>query len=127
MGDEYKGLGEVLNSAGSHYYVVAVYTIDAAYGGPEEGGWWYTEGDLSAVVDGSSSEDEAYQKADTIRAKLGFPDRVSVQVVDLGRWVLTPEASELLEDDWDYVPVREDYVLRTDVPQHFPEHRPYYR
>ena len=25
-------------------YTVAVYLIDKAYGGPEEGGWWYTYG-----------------------------------------------------------------------------------
>ena len=28
------------------FYTVAVYTEDQAYGGPEEGGWWYTTGNL---------------------------------------------------------------------------------
>jgi len=27
-------------------YCVAIYEIDRAYGGPEEGGWWYTTGEL---------------------------------------------------------------------------------
>lgn len=27
-------------------YIVALYRIDRAYGGPEEGGWWYDTGDL---------------------------------------------------------------------------------
>lgn len=26
-------------------YVVAVYLVDKAYGGPEEGGWWFTYGE----------------------------------------------------------------------------------
>lgn len=28
-------------------YIVALYRIDRAYGGPEEGGWWYDTGDLA--------------------------------------------------------------------------------
>ncbi len=119
-------LEEVLNEGGFHHYVVAVYTLDRAYGGPEEGGWWYTIGDLSAVVDGSNSEADALAKADRVRAKLGNGDRLSVQVVDLGRWELTPEASRYMEAEWDYVPKRSDYVRRTDVPQYFPEHTPHY-
>lgn len=27
-------------------YIVALYELDRAYGGPEEGGWWYDTGDL---------------------------------------------------------------------------------
>jgi hypothetical protein len=41
-------------------FVVAVYFSDLAYGGPEEGGWWYETGDL-----------------DLIYAEQWFPDRVS--------------------------------------------------
>lgn len=29
------------------YWMVAVYDFWQAYGGPEEGGWWYTEGTLT--------------------------------------------------------------------------------
>lgn len=28
------------------YWTVAVYSVDRAYGGPEEGGWYYTHGDI---------------------------------------------------------------------------------
>lgn len=28
------------------FYTVAVYLVDRAYGGPEEGGWWYDCGQL---------------------------------------------------------------------------------
>jgi DNA-directed RNA polymerase subunit RPC12/RpoP len=31
----------------AEYWSVAVYAVDRAYGGPEEGGWWYDCGDLS--------------------------------------------------------------------------------
>ena len=27
-------------------YVVAFYAVDRAYGGPEEGGWWFDTGEL---------------------------------------------------------------------------------
>lgn len=30
-------------------YVLAFYEIDRAYGGPEEGGWWYDTGQLVRV------------------------------------------------------------------------------
>lgn len=30
-------------------YVLAFYDIDRAYGGPEEGGWWYDTGQLVRV------------------------------------------------------------------------------
>ena len=30
--------------------VAAVYLVDRAYGGPEEGGWWYTYGELVRVI-----------------------------------------------------------------------------
>jgi len=43
--DEY-GEGE---SGGAGLYWVALYLVDLAYGGPEEGGWWYQTGTL--VVD----------------------------------------------------------------------------
>ncbi len=30
-------------------YVVAFYAVDRAYGGPEEGGWWYDAGELVRI------------------------------------------------------------------------------
>jgi hypothetical protein len=30
--------------------VAAVYLVDRTYGGPEEGGWWYTGGDLVRTI-----------------------------------------------------------------------------
>ena len=31
-------------------HIIAVYKVDLAYGGPEEGGWWYEVGSLVRVV-----------------------------------------------------------------------------
>ena len=31
-------------------HVVAIYEVDRAYGGPEEGGWWYDTGTLCRTV-----------------------------------------------------------------------------
>ena len=31
-------------------HIVAFYEIDRAYGGPEEGGWWYDTGELRRVL-----------------------------------------------------------------------------
>jgi hypothetical protein len=36
---------------------VAVWEIDQACGGPEEGGWWFTTGDLKQAVPCSTYED----------------------------------------------------------------------
>ena len=30
----------------AHWVSVAVYHVGRSYGGPEEGGWWYTEGEI---------------------------------------------------------------------------------
>ena len=40
-------------------FVVALYDIALAYGGPEEGGWWYTRGSLVGVVKSFHSEEKA--------------------------------------------------------------------
>jgi hypothetical protein len=44
-------------------FVVAFYEIDRAYGGPEEGGWWFDCGDLVRVFAVCKSEDRAYEIA----------------------------------------------------------------
>ena len=44
-------------------HVVALYEIDRAYGGPEEGGWWYDCGELARVLRVVPSADAAYDLA----------------------------------------------------------------
>lgn len=40
-------------------YVVAFYEIDRAYGGPEEGGWWYDTGVLERPIALTQTSDAA--------------------------------------------------------------------
>lgn len=44
-------------------YIVAFYEIDRAYGGPEEGGWWYGCGTLRRVTAVTKSKEKAHQIA----------------------------------------------------------------
>lgn len=111
------------------YYVVAVYYEDRAYGGPEEGGWWYSTGELVDVLTGHLDEGVAYEMArfyndDEERARSGERARV----VELGRRELKPElqANGCHMTDYDWEPKESDYVVRWDVPEYTPEHRPHY-
>lgn len=50
---------------------VNVYSIDRAYGGPEEGGWWYDTGDVVHTVRcEGSDEDIVWKRAEQIRREL---------------------------------------------------------
>ena len=42
------------------------YIIHRRYGGPEEGGWWYSEGFPLATIDATNLEDEVAQLICTI-------------------------------------------------------------
>jgi hypothetical protein len=44
-------------------YVVAFYEVDRAFGGPEEGGWWYDCGQLVRVFATTKSENKAFEIA----------------------------------------------------------------
>lgn len=44
-------------------FVLAFYAVDRAYGGPEEGGWWYDTGDLVRVIRIERDLATAYAKA----------------------------------------------------------------
>ena len=41
-------------------HIVAFYEIDRAFGGPEEGGWWYDCGELRRVLKVVPNADRAY-------------------------------------------------------------------
>jgi hypothetical protein len=50
--------------------VVATYLVDRAYGGPEEGGWWYRRGELIAVDGTFFRDDSAKRFRDLIQSQL---------------------------------------------------------
>lgn len=110
-------------------YVVARYTQDRAYGGPEEGGWWYDCGELERIVTATRDEDAAWE---VVRHLNGYrADRrrfnVTYTVVELPRKELSPELyDQACHGDYDWNPEPGDYVTRWDIPTYYPEGRPHY-
>lgn len=54
-------------------YVLAFYEVDRAYGGPEEGGWWYDTGRLERpfrIVTGESRAIKLAARANTLLEQL---------------------------------------------------------
>lgn len=110
-GDDHPGFG---------LYWVAVFLVDLAYGGPEEGGWWYPAGTLvidpalyetlGAAPAGFWSIEAAQTYAGSMRAKLPG--------INLGR----PDISQT-----NSVGIYEVRVMRAQVmPTQFPIARPHY-
>lgn len=85
-------------------FYIAVYRVDRAYGGPEEGGWYYDCGELIKVVIASSQEE-----AEEIR------DKLCEEYRETGT-----RYSVLPGDDY-------DVGIQTTFPaDYFPERTPYY-
>lgn len=116
------------------FWTVAIYLVDKVYGGPEEGGWYYTGGeridhaldgvnpnDLLTVLTGegtiyrdteeaSAAEQEAYAYAETLQLRLDC-------TVNVGR----REISSVLSEG------RYSAIAHPGhPPQHFPATRPHY-
>lgn len=51
-------------------YVVAVYHCEQAWGGPEEGGWWYDTGNLTRIVDTFRTDQAAYEYSRRLNNRL---------------------------------------------------------
>ncbi|MFG1250071.1 hypothetical protein [Xanthobacter flavus] len=91
-------------------YVIAFYEVDKAYGGPEEGGWWFDTGTLVRVFAVSRSETRANaiaRRANGLLARLQRSKRsVGSVLYDGGR--------------------HEAHVYENTAPAHFPDTRPHY-
>lgn len=86
---------------------VAVYTRDRSYGGPEEGGWWYSSGSLVAfamVRDGEEAE----------------------RVVDTFCTVYDENTYSVLVLDSDSEDDAEWFTYHGDVIREYPAVRPHY-
>ena len=109
-------------------FVVSVYDTWRSYGGPEEGGWWYTEGELTGLAGAFSTEGAAVEAADDLRSDLELTKgrgTYNVSVVALPRWDVIPILrGQMCHFDGDLDD--RDYVLRWDIPEGFPEGRPHY-
>jgi len=96
-----------------HTWIVAVYETELAYGGPEEGGWWYDMGSLVRIVRMFPSEDRAYWYARRLNRKLH--SRV------IGPNQGKREKSSVLSDG-----VYEAGVHQDHAPRSYPATRPHY-
>ena len=111
-------------------YVVARYWTERAYGGPEEGGWWYTVGELEKVVLATRDEERAYAAARRLNGWVADEQRhvrraVSYDVVEIPRRELLPEL-KAVACHADYEFGENDYEVRWDIPAYYPEGRPHY-
>ena len=96
-----------------HNYFVAVYLADRAYGGPEEGGWWYDCGELVRVVRLFRTEESACEYARRLNRKLRSR-RVGPNVGRREKWSMA--------SDGEY----EAHAYTDFAPQCFPDRRPHY-
>src|SRR3546814_17129819 len=78
-------------------YIIALYEIDRAYGGAEEGGWWYDTGELARLLALAPTEARAIQLADRPNHLLDRlqPHRLRVDsaLSAGGRYTSTPSQS----------------------------------
>lgn len=101
-------------------WCVCVYLEDKAYGGPEEGGWWYNTGD--PLPEGTGEEDMGY--------------------VDCARffmeWTQARDWRKFLEEKLEPINKKRPSIssvlsqgmytvkIGLGIPKAFPEHKPHY-
>jgi hypothetical protein len=90
--------------------ILAVYLVDRAYGGHEEGGWYYDCGTLVRVVATYFNAERGYAARETLQDELDI-------AVNQGR---RPISSVLSEGRYDAI------LAREHAAPHFPTHRPRY-
>ena len=92
---------------------VAIYMIDKAYGGPEEGGWWYTYGipeeDQSHHTKYFEKEEDAGKYADMLH-------KLIVEPLNHGRKSIDSMLSEGIYE----------VTVRHGDPRPFPDQVPHY-
>ena len=94
-------------------YLVSVYLEDRAYGGPEEGGWWYYTWQLARTVKVFRNADAAYAYCRRLNDKL----KSRVFGPNEGR----RDILSVLSDGVYYANVHENHA-----PRYFPERKPRY-
>ncbi|PZX14230.1 hypothetical protein LX81_03029 [Palleronia aestuarii] len=91
-------------------HVVAFYEIDRAWGGPEEGGWWYDCGELARILKVVPSADAAHDLAARANRLM---DRLQRGKRDVGSVIYAGGRYAAC-------------VLEDTAPRAFPETRPHY-
>lgn len=118
-------------------YWVNVYKVSRAYGGPEEGGWFYDCGEFQFAVHSFATYDDAAKMADIVRRRInegGF-DRIkaSCKKNQSGFGPMDGVNPHTMEGDDNYLfeggPWGDEQV-KVYVQEHkgedFPQERPYY-
>ena len=94
-------------------YTVALYLMELNYGGPEEGGWWYEEGELVKTL--RTFEDE--------EAAVGYCARLSSRLRSrlVGPNAGRPSISSVASDGEYWA-----MMFEGEAPKYFPEETPHY-
>lgn len=95
-------------------YVVAIYDCDRAYGGPEEGGWYFDCGELVRVVRTFKNEEKALAFARRYNDLL----HLQRQNGGGGRY----DISSVCYQGGHYAA----HVYERYAPEYYPKERPYY-
>jgi hypothetical protein len=98
----------------SQTYTVAVYLVDRAFGGHEEGGWWYDTGQLAKICRVFKREETAYVYSRRLNDKL--------KSRTYGPNVSRREPGSVLSDGEYWAQVRKG----DDIPKYYPDRRPHY-
>ena len=94
-------------------YLVSVYIQDRVYGGPEEGGWWYEEGELVKTIRSFKHEWDAEVYCSRLSRKL--KSRV------IGPNKCRPSITSVMSDGEYWA-----MLFEGKPPASFPEDRPHY-
>ena len=94
-------------------YVIGLYEVELAYGGPEEGGWWYRRGQLVRTVAVFRNENKAYAYSRKLNRRL--------ESREFGPNRGKRELSSVLSDGEYQIEVHENLA-----PAFYPEVRPHY-
>jgi len=93
-------------------YIVGIYELDRAYGGAEEGGWYYTTGNLVRVCRIFRNAESAYDYVNRINRMLQYRMKKSRSV---------PYYSVIYNGG-----AYQAQVYENELPKFFPSERPYY-
>lgn len=110
------------------FYAVAVYDTDSHYGGPEEGGWWYTDGPLvtvTAVGFDKEAMNELCRETNAMFAEARENTRTDIAtVIEVPRKVSVYQNEKCHMD----IPAEEDrFETRWDIPTEYRDgYRPHY-
>lgn len=108
------------------FWTVAIYLVDLAYGGPEEGGWWYQTGQrIDHAIEGIPSEFifNSFNPTDGLTARdvaVLFAGQVQ-GLLDLGINKDRREISSVLSEGRYHA-----QVYNGHPPAFYPEERPHY-